>query len=70
MLKSQETAIWKITALAISEEDQPITWFIGGTTTDWQGEPIVVVVVLEANAPELAESIGETMMENAILLSN
>jgi len=70
LLKSQDASIWQITALAISEEDQPITWFLGGTTTDWQGEPFVVVVVIEANAPELAESIGETLMENAILLAN
>ncbi|MEA3327143.1 MAG: FtsW/RodA/SpoVE family cell cycle protein [Chloroflexota bacterium] len=70
LLKSPDTAMWQVTALATNEEDEPITWFLGGTSTDWQGEPIVVVIVLEAEAPELAESIGEALMEEAILLSN
>lgn len=70
LLTSQDASIWQITAFGINEEDEPITWFIGGTTADWQGEPIVVVIALEAEAPGLAESIGEALMEEASLLSN
>jgi cell division protein FtsW (lipid II flippase) len=45
---------------------QPVTWYIAGTLPNWSGTPLAVVLVLEENAPALAEKIGREVLEKAI----
>jgi cell division protein FtsW (lipid II flippase) len=66
LLRVGNSPYWQVISVAITENDQPITWFIAGTTTDWQGQPISTVVVLENKAPQIAENIGRALIEQAI----
>jgi cell division protein FtsW (lipid II flippase) len=66
LLRVDNSPYWQVISVATTENDQPITWFIAGTTTDWQGQPISAVVVLESNAPQNAENIGRALFEQAI----
>jgi cell division protein FtsW (lipid II flippase) len=69
MLKLANFPYWQVLSTVISTDQQPITWFIAGSTTDWQGQPMTAVVVLELDEPELAESIGRTLIEEALRFS-
>ncbi len=42
------------------------TWFIGGTPPNWQGTPLVIVVVLEENNERLAQRIGQELLIDAM----
>ncbi len=62
LLKVEGASRWQITATTVTTENEPITWFIAGTTSDWVGQPLVVVVVLEEDNPEKAETIGIALL--------
>jgi cell division protein FtsI/penicillin-binding protein 2 len=49
-----------------AEKNSYITWFIAGTLPDWQGSPLVVVVLLEENNLFQARIIGESMLTGAM----
>lgn len=52
------------TAVAASQSQQGVlSWFIGGTTTDWNGTPISVAIVLEENNPNSINSIGQSILD-------
>jgi len=65
-LRLENYPYWGIISTVIPENQQPITWFMGGTSSDWQGQPLTAVIVLEENAPILAEDIGHALIEGAI----
>jgi len=65
LLQVPDFPYWSITATAITEEGETITWFLAGTTADWQGQPLSLVIVLENSNPETAAWIGSTLMEQA-----
>ncbi len=44
----------------------PISWYLAGTLTNWQGTPLAVVVLLEENNPQQASLIGRSVLEKAI----
>jgi cell division protein FtsW (lipid II flippase) len=67
LLKVPGSSYWGVTAWAKDEDGKRITWFIGGTSTDWQGQPIAVAVVLEGDEPEIAENIGITLIEKRLI---
>lgn len=53
--------------LGQAHEDESIfTWFIGGTPPNWQGSPLVVVVVLEESNMRLAQRIGQELLIDAM----
>jgi hypothetical protein len=56
---------WEQTGQA-EREESPVTWFLGGTSPDWQASPLVVVVLLEDQAPRLAQRIGEELLTEAM----
>ena len=62
ILKIDGVARWQVSATTLTTENEPITWFIAGTTSDWVGQPLVVVVVLEEYNPEKAETIGLNLL--------
>ena len=65
-LKVPDSSTWQVTARAFSEDDKPISWFVAGTTIDWQGQPLVVVTILETDDPEIAQNIGISLIDMAM----
>ncbi len=61
-----ETApFWQFTQ-TVTADSQTFTWSISGTLPDWQGAPVVAVVLLEDNAPQVAAYINLKMLTAAI----
>ena len=56
---------WSHTWQAMDGELE-VTWFIGGTPLNWQSAPLVVVVVLEKNDPNLAQRVGSSLLAKAM----
>ncbi len=48
-----------------SENTETISWYIGGTSPDLQGTPLVVVVAIEENNLTLAWQIGRSLLDKA-----
>jgi len=69
LLKSADLPYWHIISVALADNDAPISWFVAGTTIDWKGQPFVAVVLLENDAPAVAESIGRSLIEEVIRFS-
>jgi cell division protein FtsW (lipid II flippase) len=55
--------IWQIIQNPPGEE---ITWYLGGTSPDWSGLPLAIVLVLEETNLPLAEEIGQTVLSTAM----
>ncbi len=70
LLKERDLPIWQVTAVTNADEENPVTWFMAGTTPNWQAQPISIVVVLEAVTPELAEQIGRELFQATFLSQN
>ena len=70
LFSTQDGTFWGVTSIVINEEEEQITWFVGGTPADWQGDPYVVVIVLEDESPEMAASIGTSLLDSVITSSN
>ncbi len=66
LLATPEQPFWQITASEITEDGQTITWLVAGTTETWQGQPLLVVVVLESDNIEKATQIGLTLLQETI----
>jgi len=56
---------WWYEARAV-ENGSPVTWFVAGTPPDWQGSPLVVVVLLEENNLFRARYIADTVLTGAM----
>lgn len=69
LLEKPDSPYWQVISVLNTEDDQSISWFIAGTIPDWQGQPTAVVVLLERNAPDLAEKIGLTLLDQTIQAS-
>lgn len=69
LLRIPNYPYWQVISNVVTENQQPITWYVAGTSTDWQGQPITVVVVMELDSPVLAETIGRSLIEQAIRFS-
>ena len=49
-----------------SGEESPVTWYLIGTPPNWQGTPLVGVVLLEEENERVAEQIGEELLMDAM----
>ena len=49
-----------------TEGDSSVTWFLAGTPANWQGSPVVVVVLIEEDNARLAERVGRELMIDAM----
>jgi len=67
LIKNPEAPVWQITSSAMTEEEERIAWFIAGTTSEWQGQPTVLVVLLENELAVRAHQIGRDLIEQVIL---
>ena len=70
LLENDAALQWETTAITATAEGEPITWFLAGSSANWQGQPYVVVVALEADAPEQAANIGLTLLNRAMNLTS
>lgn len=66
LLRLPNYPYWQVLSTVSAEDQQTITWFIAGTSSDWQGQPLAVVVVLEHDEPILARNIGRALITEAI----
>ncbi len=57
--------LWEALGSGFTPEGK-ITWYLGGTRSSWQGSPLAVVVALEQDNPNLAQKIGQTLLEKTI----
>ena len=69
LLENDAALQWQATSTTETEEGEPITWFLAGSSANWQGQPFVVVVALEADAPEQAADLGLTLLNRAMNLT-
>ncbi len=64
-LATEDLPIWQ--SLSAQQYDSmAYTWFIGGTLPQWGGIPLSIAVLLEENNPQLAQTIGQTLLQNAL----
>ena len=56
---------WSFSAKA-SEKESTVTWYVAGTPPDWQGTPLIVVVVVEESNLRLAQFIGSGLLKSAM----
>jgi cell division protein FtsI/penicillin-binding protein 2 len=59
------SAYWQTVALAHSNQED-LTWYIAGTLPQWQGSPLAVALILEEGSPDLAQKIGQTLLNSAL----
>ena len=64
MLATNDPMIWSVLGNPTSGEERA-TWFISGTMPDCCDTPIVLVLIIEENAPSEARVIGETLIQSA-----
>lgn len=55
--------LWQSVGSAQNGPGKVVTWYIGGTLPGWKGAPIAAAVVLEESNPELARTIGQSLLE-------
>jgi membrane peptidoglycan carboxypeptidase len=53
--------IWEISSLAFNTDNQPLTWFVGGTQPGAE-HPLTIVVLLESKNLTMARSIGRNLL--------
>jgi cell division protein FtsW (lipid II flippase) len=65
MLAVSQLPLWQVIGTANSPT-HAVTWYLGGTTPEWQGTPLTLVIVLEEDAPSEALQMGYSILENAL----
>lgn len=58
--------IWELTATALTDRSQTVTWYLAGSLAGENGDGRVVVVILESNQPNLARNIGLGLLLNSL----
>jgi len=56
---------WSHTAIA-KDSESTVSWFIGGTTPNWQASPLALVVLLENGSTRDAQMIGTELLTDAM----
>lgn len=60
-LQSTEGSFWSV-VVNLSSNQGNLTWYIGGTTSEWSGQPFALALVLEENDPSLTKSVGDAVL--------
>jgi hypothetical protein len=58
--------LWMALSVSPSGGEGGLTWFIGGTSLEWQGAPLAIALVLEDRAPAEAREIGLNLLNAAL----
>lgn len=53
-------------AVRARDDESTVSWFIGGTPTNWQASPLAIVVLLEEDTPREARRIGVELLMDAM----
>ncbi len=61
-LPGNEEAFWFQSGHALTQDGNILTWYIGGTTEAWVATPLAIAVAIESNAPDLAQTIGSSLL--------
>jgi cell division protein FtsW (lipid II flippase) len=61
-LKDNAQPIWHILGKAHKDKVN-FTWYLAGTTQEWESSPYALVVILEEDNPVLAEEIGASILQ-------
>lgn len=61
-LRSSNQTIWYQIGHALINQEEPLTWYIGGTTPEWSATPLAIAVAIEADTSDLALTIGSTLL--------
>ena len=61
-LIGNDPAFWFQNGHALTRDGKILTWYIGGTTEDWVATPLAIAVAIESNAPDLAQTIGSSLL--------
>ena len=61
-LIGDDPAFWFQSGHALTRDGKILTWYIGGTTEDWVATPLAIAVAIESNAPDLAQTIGSSLL--------
>ena len=62
-LFSKETqAYWYAMGHSLLEDDEVITWYIGGTNEAWSATPLAIAIAIEGNNAPLAYKIAENLL--------
>ena len=64
-LQAPGQLFWQ-TEAGSSEMGRSFTWFVAGTLPNWQGTPLILIVLLEEDNTALANSIGEVILVKAL----
>lgn len=65
MLATSNLPLWDAVANAKTSAGD-ITWYLAGSLPDWQGTPLALALVLEADDPDLAQQIGLNLLRATI----
>ena len=65
-LTAEHLPVWQVLAATPNGPQQYVTWYIAGTLPSWNGGPLTLVILLEENSPELAQVIGQAVLQAAI----
>ncbi len=65
MMTTSNLPLWDAVATARTPAGN-ITWYLAGNLPDWQGTPLALALVLEADAPVLAQQIGLNLLRATI----
>lgn len=61
-LNHQAQTIWYAIGHSVLEDNQLITWYIGGTNDETSPTPLAIAIVLEEDNPALAIKIAESLL--------
>ncbi len=65
-LEDPQLRIWQVSAIASDDQGGSNIWYVAGTPPNRTGPPLVMVLLLEANDPKAAVSIGQALMSAAL----
>lgn len=63
-LTSPSISGWEITAKS-EDQNGSYTWYLAGTPVPWSGQPIIVVLIIENDNPQLIREIGREIYNQA-----
>lgn len=70
MLADPNLAAWHATSSMPTLDGETaggVTWFIGGSREQWQGSPIVLVIVIEEDDPRFVTQIGLRILSKLLV---
>ena len=59
---AESQPIWYLNGHAALESGEILTWYVGGTTSQWVGVPLAIAVAIEGSEPALTQQIGSQLL--------